>query len=305
MLMNLADVNWDDQMLKLLDVPRCMLPEIRPSSGDFGSTSTELFGKSIPITGVAGDQHAALFGHGAFSSGDVKNTYGTGCFTLMNVGDKPVYSRDGLLSTVAWKIGGNTVYALEGSVFMAGAVLQWLRDGLDLIQDVREAAEWAGKAADNGGVYLVPAFQGLGTPWWATEAKAVLSGLTRASTKSHVCRAFLESIAYRSRDVIDTMLKGCGGTMHHMKVDGGASRSDFLMQFQADILKIPVQRSHTAEVTALGAAMLAGLGVGLWENIETLQTLSGNGGTFEPRMPEEKRRSLYEGWLNAVGNVVS
>ena len=304
MLMNLESGEWDDRMLEILGIPRPMLPEIRPSVGVFGETAAEVFGRSIPISGMAGDQHAALFGHRAFEAGDVKNTYGTGCFMLMNVGSKPVRSPGGLLSTLAWGIGDERTYALEGSVFMAGALFQWLRDDLGLVQDVREVSRLAEETEDNGGVYLVPAFQGLGSPWWSDAARGTLTGLTRAAKKGHVCRAFLESVAYRSRDVIEVMISDSGHSLGQMKVDGGAARSDVLMQFQADILGIPVERPASVEITALGAAFMAGLGVGIWSGIEDIRRFSGRQTVFTPSMDDGKRAELYEGWLEAVRKIV-
>ncbi len=304
MLMNLETGQWDDEMLRILDIPRKLLPEIRPSVGYFGETEPSLFGRSIPITGIAGDQHAALFGHRAFDTGDVKNTYGTGCFMLMNVGDKPVYSSGGLLSTVAWGIDGKRTYALEGSVFMAGALLNWLIDNLGLVKDAREIDQLAEEVEDNGGVYLVPAYQGLGTPWWSTEARGTLSGLTRASTKAHVCRAYLESMAYRSKDVIDVMIAESGHKLKHMNVDGGVTNSDILMQFQADLLNIPVIRPSSVEVTVLGAALMAGLGAGLWDSLDDIIELEGNKTVFKPDMKAEKRDKLYNGWLEIVRKII-
>ena len=303
MLMNLETGEWDEEILKILDIPRSMLPEIRSSVGFFGETDPVLFGRSIPITGIAGDQHAALFGHRAFEPGDVKNTYGTGCFMLMNVGDKPIDSPGGLLSTVAWGMEGKLTYALEGSVFMAGAVLQWLRDDLGLVNSVQEIDRLSEEVDDTGGVYLVPAYQGLGTPWWSSEARGALTGLTRASKKAHVCRAFLESIAYRSRDVINVMIADSGRELKRMRVDGGVTNSDILMRFQADLLGISVERPSSVEVTALGAALMAGLGAGLWSGIDDLKNLPVTDTVFEPQMSEERRNKLYGGWLDIVKKI--
>jgi len=303
MLMNLETGDWDDEMCRILDIPRRMLPEIRESVGYFGDTEASIFGECIPITGIAGDQHAALFGHKAFKAGDVKNTYGTGCFMLMNVGNKPVISSGGLLSTVAWGMNGKLTYALEGSVFMAGALLLWLRDNLGLVDSVEEINRLAAEVNDNEGVYLVPAYQGLGTPWWSTEARGTLSGLTRASNKSHVCRAYLESIAYRTRDVIDVMIADSGYSLTHLNVDGGVTNSDFLMKFQADLLDIPVNRPSSVEVTVLGVALMAGLGAGLWKSIDELTEVSPRGTEFIPDMTAEKRNQLYAGWLDIVRKI--
>jgi len=303
MLMNLETGTWDDEMCRILDIPMQILPEIRESVGYFGNTEPSIFGKSIPITGIAGDQHAALFGHKAFNPGDVKNTYGTGCFMLMNVGDKPVISSGGLLSTVAWGMNGKRTYALEGSVFMAGALLLWLRDNLGLVDSVEEINLLAAEVDENEGVYLVPAFQGLGTPWWSTEARGTLSGLTRASNKSHVCRAYLESIAYRTKDVIDVMIADSGHRLTRMNVDGGVTNSDLLMQFQAGLLGIPVNRPAAVEVTVLGAALMAGLGAGLWESLDDLAEINSNGTLFTPDMSAEKKTRLYTGWLDIVRKI--
>ena len=304
LLMNLQSGTWDEDILKLLDIPGSILPEIRPSIGDFGMTDPKLFGRAIPICGIAGDQHAALFGHQAFSKGDVKNTYGTGCFILMNVGEKPVKSKGGLLSTAAWSIDGKISYALEGSVFMGGASLQWLRDDLELVENVQEINRLSEKVDDTDGVYLVPAFQGLGTPWWQSDARAGLIGLSRASKKTHICRAFLEAIAYRSRDVIEVMEKDSGFSMGRLKVDGGATHSDLLMQFQADILGIPLERPAFSEITAMGAAFMAGLGGGLWKDLSDLPTMTEDTHVFQPEMSEERRSSLYSGWLKAVKRIL-
>ena len=303
MLMNLKTGGWDGEILKILDIPIAMLPEIKPSVGFFGETDPLLFGRSIPITGIAGDQHTALFGHRAFDPGDVKNTYGTGCFMLMNVGEQPLHSPGGLLSTVAWGMNGKLTYALEGSVFMAGAVLQWLRDDLGLVSSVQEIDRLSEEVDDTGGVYLVPAYQGLGTPWWSSEARGALTGLTRASKKAHVCRAFLESIAYRSRDVIDVMIADSGRELKRMRVDGGVTNSGILMQFQADLLDIPVERPSSVEITALGAALMAGLGSGLWNSIDDLKGLPDTDTIFKPQMSEERRNKLYGGWLEMVKKI--
>ena len=304
MLMNLRTCDWDDEMLRLLDIPRSLLPEIRPSAGLFGESHPDVFGTALPISGIAGDQHAALFGHRAFNPGDVKNTYGTGCFMLMNVGDEPVESPGGLLSTVAWGVGGRTTYALEGSVFMAGALFKWLRDDLGLVQDVQEINLLAEQAGENGGVYLVPAFQGLGSPWWSSDSRGTLMGLTRAAKKNHICRAFVESIAYRSRDVIDVMIADSGRRLRKMRVDGGVTNSNVTMQFQADLLGIPVERPTSVEMTALGAALMAGIGVGIWTDLEDIRAVGGEDTVFEPKMSVERREELYKGWLEAVRKIV-
>jgi len=309
--MNLESGLWDEEILELFKIPRRILPEIRPSVGLFGEADPEFFGHSIPIYGIAGDQHASLFGHRAFEVGDVKNTYGTGCFILMNVGDDPVYSTDGLLSTVAWGIGDKLTYALEGSVFMAGALLKWLRDDLQLVESFKEINRLSGEIADCGGLYLVSSYQGFGTPWWASHARGALLGLTRASKKAHICRAFLESIAYRSRDVLEVMSRAADGRLGRIKVDGGVSNSDILMCFQADILGAAVERPAFAEMTAMGAALMAGLGAGIWESLDAIAKLAIDGNTthprakvFKPAMEEERREKLYNGWLKAVRKII-
>jgi len=311
MLMNLKSGVWDEEVLDLFRIPHQILPEIRPSVGLFGETEPKLFGGSIPICGIAGDQHASLFGHRAFEIGDVKNTYGTGCFILMNVGDKPVYSADGLLSTVAWGMDDKLTYALEGSVFMAGALLKWLRDDLQLVESFEEINRLSEEASGCGGLYLVSSYQGLGTPWWTSNARGALVGLTRASKKSHVCRAYLESIAYRSRDVLEVMARAAGGHLRRIKVDGGVSKSDVLMHFQADILGRPVERPALAEITALGAALMAGMGAGIWKDLEAIaklkmdgELISSRSKIFEPIMEKDRRESLYSGWLKAVERII-
>ncbi len=304
MLMNIETCQWDEELLRIINIPRCVLPEIRPSTGVFGESHPDVFGKSIPISGIAGDQHAALFGHRAFSPGDVKNTYGTGCFMLMNVGDKPVKSPGGLLSTVAWGVGDKPTYALEGSVFMAGALFKWLRDDLSLVQNVQEIDRLAEDTPDNGGVYLVPAFQGLGSPWWSPDSRGTLMGLTRAATKGHICRAFMESVAYRSKDVINVMIADSGRELHKMRVDGGVTNSNVTMQFQADLLGIPVERPQSVEMTALGAAMMAGLGVGIWSGLKDFDAIAAQDTIFKPKMSSQRRNELYDGWLASVRKVV-
>jgi len=311
MLMNLRSGFWDEEILDLFGIPRLILPEIRPSVGSFGETDPEFFGRPIPIRGIAGDQHASLFGHRAFEIGDVKNTYGTGCFILMNVGDEPVYSADGLLSTVAWSMGSKITYALEGSVFMAGALLKWLKDDLQLVKSFEEINKLSGEVTDCGGLYLVSSYQGFGSPWWASHARGALLGLTRASRKAQVCRAYLESIAYRSRDVLEVMSRAAGGHLGKIRVDGGVSKSDVLMRFQADILGMPVERSTLTEMTALGVALMAGLGAGIWGNMDAIARLPIGENLnplraeiFEPTMGKDRREDLYNGWLKAVSRII-
>ncbi|MDE0884601.1 MAG: glycerol kinase GlpK [Myxococcota bacterium] len=300
LLYNIHDCAWDDFMLSALDIPRAMLPEVRDSSGEFGRVDSEWLGAEVPISGVAGDQQAALFGQGCFESGRLKNTYGTGCFLLMNTGREAAVSESGLLTTLAWGIGGEVEYALEGSVFVAGAAVQWLRDGLGLIEAAEESEAAALAVPDTDGVYLVPAFTGLGTPYWDERARGVMVGLTRGTRREHVVRAGLESIAFSSRDVVDAMVADAGLQLDSLRVDGGACQNDFLMQFQADILGIPVERPAVLEVTAMGAAALAGLGVGYWSDRSELEASKGSTTLFEPRMPAAERDALYRGWQRAV-----
>ncbi len=300
LLYNIVDLDWDEKMLSRLNVPKSMLPEVRPCSGDFGSTDPNWFnGVEIPIMGVAGDQQAAMFGQACFEPGMTKNTYGTGCFMLMNTGHDPVFSQSGLLTTLAWSPEGKVVYALEGSVFIAGAAIQWLRDGLKILDEAPDSEYFAKKQPDNEGVYVVPAFAGLGAPYWDMYARGAIFGLTRGTTKGHIVRATLESLAYQTRDVLDAMEKDSGQKLTTLRVDGGASANQVLMQFQADILNTTVQRPEVIETTALGAAYLAGLAVGFW----TADEISHNwrvDSTFEPDMTEDKRQALYSKWQEAV-----
>ncbi len=297
LLFNIHTLNWDDDLLRVLDVPRAMLPEVRGNSQLFSESG--VFGGSLPIAGMAGDQQSALFGQACYRSGDAKNTYGTGCFLLVNTGAKAHRSEAGLLSTVAWRIGGEVSYALEGSAFVTGAAVQWLRDELRLIADAAETAELAQSVADNGGVYLVPAFVGLGAPHWDMYARGLLIGLTRGSSRAHVVRATLESIAYQSRDLADAMA-AAGQPIRALKVDGGGTVNPFLMQFQADLLGVPVSVSAVQETTALGAAYLAGLATGFWRGTDELAVRWRAAHTYEPRMSEDERESLYRQWLRAV-----
>lgn len=299
MLFNIIDLKWDRKLLKALDVPTGMLPEVRESSGLFGETDAVLFGAPIAIAGIAGDQQAALFGQTCFEKGMAKNTYGTGCFMLMNTGTKAVRSKAGLLTTVAWSVGGQVEYALEGSVFIAGAAIQWLRDGLRVIDASPDSEFYAMKVPDTAGVYVVPAFAGLGAPYWDMYARGAMFGLTRGTTKEHIIRATLDSLAYQTRDVLEAMQKDSGIGLASLRVDGGACANDLLMQFQADILGAEVQRPKVIETTALGAAYLAGLAVGFYEKdaIASNRSIDRN---FIPSMPEKKRKSLYKGWKKAV-----
>lgn len=291
---------WDESLLKLLKIPSSVLPLICPSSALYGETSKSFFGAPIPIASMAGDQHAALFGQMCLQPGMVKNTYGTGCFMLMNVGSKPKPSRNQLLSTVAWKLPEKTNYALEGSVFIGGAVVQWLRDGLKIIKSSADIQGLASKAADNGGVYIVPAFAGLGAPHWDSYARGTIVGLTRGSTDAHLARAALESIAYQTADVLDAMQQDSRLKISALRVDGGAAMNDLLMQFQADILGVPVVRPQMFEATAQGAGYLAGLAVGFWKDIAQIERQWKVGKTFEPSMKPEQVKEYRAGWKKAL-----
>ena len=300
LLYNIRDLNWDAKLLNALDIPENMLPEVKPSSGIFGETDASWFGKSIPIAGVAGDQQAALFGQACHQPGMAKNTYGTGCFMLLNTGSQLVHSQNGLLTTIAWGIGDQAVqYALEGSVFIAGAAIQWLRDGLKIIDESPDSEYFAMKVPDTGGVYVVPAFAGLGAPYWDMYARGAIFGLTRGTRKSHLIRATLESLAYQTKDVLQAMESDAGLPLQALRVDGGASKNNLLMQFQSDILGVRVERPAITETTALGAAYLAGIAVGYWQQAEVgekwqLET------HFEPAMAGDQRAKLYRGWQKAV-----
>jgi glycerol kinase len=301
MLYDIHAGDWSETLLAELRIPHALLPEVRDSSGLLGEADPEWLGGAVPITGMAGDQQAALFGQGCFTPGSAKNTYGTGCFLLMNTGERAPASASGLVTTVAWRLGGRVEYALEGSIFVAGAALQWLRDGLGLIADAAESEALARSVEDTGGVYLVPAFVGLGAPYWDEAARGALLGLTRGTTRAHLVRATLEAIAYQSRDVVDCFKNDAGLSLDALRVDGGASRNDFLMQFQADVLGVPVRRPAMLEVTALGAAALAGLAVGFWTDRSQLVAATGEGATrFEPSLSADRREALYAGWKRAV-----
>jgi glycerol kinase len=299
MLFNITDLKWDRKLLKALEVPASVLPEVKESSGLFGETEATLFGAPIAVTGMAGDQQAALFGQSCFEKGMAKNTYGTGCFMLMNTGTKAVRSKAGLLTTVAWSVGGRVEYALEGSVFIAGAAVQWLRDGLRLIDESPDSEYYAMKVPDTAGVYVVPAFAGLGAPYWDMYARGAMFGLTRGTTKEHIIRATLDSLAYQTRDVLEAMQKDSGINLASLRVDGGACANDLLMQFQADILGTEVQRPKVIETTALGAAYLAGLAVGFY-SLDKLRADRTIDRTFTPSMSDKKRKALYKGWKKAV-----
>ena len=303
LLYNIHELKWDQELLDLFDIPSSMLPEVKDSSYIYGySDETLLTGLHFkaPISGIAGDQQASLFGQTCFHDGDVKNTYGTGCFMLMNTGNKPVSSKNGLLTTIAWGIDGQVTYALEGSVFVAGSVMQWLRDGLKLFDNVLESENMARQLNDNDGVYLVPAFVGLGTPYWDNDARGTMFGLTRGTSRNHIVRAALESIAYQSKDVIETMKEEAHITLDHLSVDGGATSNDFLMQFQSDILNTSIVCPQVRETTALGAAYLAGLAVGFWKHQEEIAKMHSIMKTYQPAMKEDLRKKYYQGWLKAV-----
>ena len=293
---------WSSTILKRLNIPEALLPQVVPSSMVYGETAPHILdGAPVRIAGMAGDQQAATFGQACFAPGMAKNTYGTGCFMLMNTGEQAIPSRGGLLTTIAWQVSGQPViYALEGSVFIAGAVVQWLRDGLGLIQSAAETAPLAASVPDTGGVYFVPAFVGLGAPYWDAYARGTIVGLTRGTGRAHIVRAALESIAYQTRDVVEAMQADSGLTLRTLRVDGGAARNDFLLQFQADVLGVPVQRPAVVETTALGAAYLAGLAVGFWPSREAIEEQWTVERTFEPQMPAKTRDALYAGWQRAV-----
>ncbi len=297
---NIFDLKWDDELLNELNIPQSMLPEVKKSSEVYGKTDGDVFGAEIPIAGIAGDQQAATFGQGCFEKGMAKNTYGTGCFMLMNTGKEPVKSENGLLTTIAWNIDGEVKYALEGSIFVAGAAVQWLRDELKIIDSAADSEYFARKVDDSGGVFVVPAFTGLGAPYWDMYARGTIVGLTRGSSKEHIIRATLEAIAYQTRDVMEAMEADSGLNLKKMKVDGGAVMNDFLMEFQSNILGTIVERPEINETTALGAAYLAGLGVGYWEGIDELVEKCRSDRVFKPKMTEKDRTAAYEGWKKAV-----
>ena len=301
MLYDIDSLKWDPELLSALDIPVALLPEVRPSSGVCGHTSGKLFrGQGIPIAGMAGDQHAALFGQACFQPGMVKNTYGTGSFVLTNTGANRVQSGSGMISTIAWQIGDEVTYALEGSIFATGSTVQWLRDGLGLIAEASETDALARTVPDNSGVYLVPAFTGLGTPHWDMDARGAILGITRGTTRGHFARAALESTTYQTRDVVEAISKDTGQGVSLLRVDGGGTASELMMQFQADILGIPIERSAVLETTALGAASLAGLAVGFWNNLDEIADHWRSDARFEPTMGDAERERLYLGWQRAV-----
>jgi glycerol kinase len=307
MLFNIHELRWDNELLRCLNIPPAVLPRVVPSSKVYGETDDGIFGSgSVKMGGIAGDQQAALFGQACYNPGQGKNTYGTGCFVLVNTGPRPVRSGKGLVTTVAWSLGhdgggsGGAQYALEGSIFVTGAAVQWLRDGLGVISSAAESEPLARSVPDNGGVYFVPALSGLGAPYWDMYARGTIAGITRGTTRAHIVRATLESIAYQSRDVIDAMSEDTGLKIPLLRVDGGASVNSFLMQFQADILGVPVQCARIPETTALGAAYLAGLATGVWRNTDEIGRQWRASHTYEPKMSADERESLYSQWKSAV-----
>lgn len=300
MLFNINTLKWDDEILKELDIPKCMLPQAKPSSEIYGETDPSFFGGRIPIAGAAGDQQAALFGQTCFEKGEAKNTYGTGCFLLMNTGETPVFSKNGLVTTIAWGIDGTVHYALEGSVFVAGAAIQWLRDELRLIDSASDTEYLAQKVEDSNGCYVVPAFTGLGAPYWDQYARGTIVGLTRGVNKDHIIRATLESLAYQVNDVLEAMEADSGILLSALKVDGGASANNFLMQTQADVSQAPVHRPNCVETTAMGAAYLAGLAVGYWKDKEDVKKNWTIDRIFQPQIAKETRQKMLSGWKKAV-----
>lgn len=305
MLLNINTLQWDDELLSLFGIPKSMMPQVRSSSEVYGHTKTTIFAHPVPIAGIAGDQQAALFGQMCTEQGSVKNTYGTGCFLLMNSGTKPIMSSNNLLTTVAWKIGDTVNYALEGSIFVAGSVVQWLRDGLGIIRSSAEVEALATSVPDNAGVFFVPALTGMGAPYWDQYAKGTITGLTRGATAAHIARAALEGIAFQTMDIVEAMKKDAGVDLKELKVDGGASRNNFLMQFQSEVLGVEVIRPKVTETTAIGAAYLAGLAVGFWDSIDTVKQQWQQERTFSPEMPQEKVEALKAGWKDAVGRTLS
>ena len=305
MLFNIHTLEWDKELLNLFGIPESMMPEVKSSSEVYGYTKTTLFAHEVPIAGIAGDQQAALFGQMCTEPGSVKNTYGTGCFMLMNSGERPIMSSNNLLTTIAWKIGDTVNYALEGSIFVAGSVVQWLRDGLGIIHTSAEVEALAASVPDNGGVYFVPALTGLGAPHWDQYAKGSIYGLSRGSTAAHIARAALEGIAFQTMDIVNAMQRDAGVTLKELKVDGGASRNNLLMQFQADILGTSVIRPIVTETTALGAAYLAGLAVGYWESIDHIKSQWGVEMEFKPEASKEVVAELKAGWADAISRTLT
>jgi glycerol kinase len=300
MIFNIHTLQWDEDLLKLLNIPASMLPEVKPSSCVYGKTDVEMFGGEIPIAGAAGDQQCALFGQCCFEPGTMKNTYGTGCFLLMNTGSEPVASKNGLVTTIAASTGNQVQYALEGSIFVAGAAIQWLRDQLGVISTAKESQQYAELVADTAGGYVVPAFTGIGAPYWNQHARGCVVGLTRGFNRAHLVRATLESLAYQTHDIVRAMEKDSGIPISELKVDGGACANNYLMQFQADIVGCEVYRPKCIETTALGAAYLAGLAVGYWKSLDDVKNNWAVDKVFSPAMDEQKRCDLLKGWNKAV-----
>lgn len=305
MLFNIHTLNWDEDLMKLFGIPMSMLPEVHSSSEIYGYTKTTIFAHKVPVAGIAGDQQAALFGQMCTTPGSVKNTYGTGCFLLMNSGTKPITSSHNLLTTIAWKIGDTVNYALEGSIFVGGSVVQWLRDGLGIIKSSSEIESLAMTVPDNGGVYFVPALTGLGAPYWDQYAKGTICGLTRGTTAAHIARAALEGIAFETMDIVNAMEHDADIKLAELKVDGGASRNNLMMQFQADILGTKVIRPKVTETTAMGACYLAGLATGYWDSLDDIKRQWNADKVFEPLAPAEKVLKLKEGWANAIGRTLT
>ncbi len=306
LMFNIHDLKWDEELLKILTIPAAMLPEVRPSSEVYAVTAEyHFFGSNVPIAGIAGDQQAALFGQACYEKGMAKNTYGTGCFMLMNTGEQAVKSKHGLLTTIAWGINGKVEYALEGSIFVAGSAIQWLRDGLRMFTNAADSEKYAARVASTDGVYVVPAFVGLGTPYWDSDVRGAVFGLTRGTKKEHFVRATLESLAYQTRDVLTSMEADSGISLKALRVDGGAVANNLLMQFQSDILNVPVERPLIKETTALGAAYLAGLAVGYWKSQEEIAGQWNMDQAFTTEMGEEDREKLYQGWKKAVNAAMA
>jgi glycerol kinase len=300
MLFNIHTLQWDKELLSMLNIPAVVLPKVLPSSHVYGETIPNIFGVKIPICGIAGDQQSALFGQACYQVGNAKNTYGTGCFILLNTGDKAVASKNGLITTIAWGVGNKVIYALEGSVFVTGAAVQWLRDELKLISTAAESEAVANSVSDNGGVYIVPAFVGLGAPYWDMYARGTIIGITRGTNKGHIVRATLEAIAYQVRDVEDVMSKEAGIKIQSLRVDGGGTGNSLLMQFQSDILGIPIELTAIPDTTALGAGYLAGLAVGVWQDMDEIARKHFTSRIFEPKMSADRREKLYHDWQRAV-----
>ena len=305
MLFNIHDLKWDEELMELLDIPMSMMPEVKSSSEVYGHTKTTIFAHEVPISGIAGDQQAALFGQMCIEPGSIKNTYGTGCFVMLNTGNKPVMSKNNLLTTIAWKIGDNVVYALESSIYVGGSVVQWLRDGLGFITSSSEIEDLASTVPDSGGVYFVPALTGLAAPYWDQYARGTIIGITRGTTRAHIARAALDGIAFQTYDIAQAMAKDMNASLTELKVDGGASRNNLLMQSQADLLGIKVVRPRITETTALGAAYLAGLAVGFWKNIDDIKNQWQVERCFEPIADSDTVEAAKAGWADAIGRTLT